>query len=61
MMVALQRQLETLRPALLRFAILQLRNEALAEDMARDTLFAVLKSRNSSPGNRRCIPTSPAS
>jgi RNA polymerase sigma-70 factor (ECF subfamily) len=43
MMAALQRQLETLRPALLRFAILQLRNEALAEDMAQDTLLAVLK------------------
>ena len=45
MMVAIHRhrQLETLRPALLRFAILQLCNEALADDVARDALFAVLE------------------
>ncbi|MBI1890290.1 MAG: sigma-70 family RNA polymerase sigma factor [Burkholderiales bacterium] len=36
-------QLESLRPALLRFALLQLRNESLAEDVVQDTLIAVLE------------------
>jgi len=40
---ALHQQLEALRPALLRFAMLQLRNEALAEDAVQDTLIAVLE------------------
>jgi RNA polymerase sigma-70 factor, ECF subfamily len=39
----LARQLEVLRPALVRFAILQLRNETLAEDVVQDTLLAVLE------------------
>jgi RNA polymerase sigma-70 factor (ECF subfamily) len=39
----LHQQLEALRPALLRFAILQLRNEALAEDVVQDALIAVLE------------------
>jgi RNA polymerase sigma-70 factor, ECF subfamily len=39
----LHRQLETLRPALLRFAVLQLRNEALAEDVVQEALIAVLE------------------
>lgn len=36
-------QLEGLRPGLVRFAILQLRNETLAEDVVQDTLLAVLE------------------
>ena len=43
MTVSLHRQLEALRPALLRFAILQLRNETLAEDAVQDALIAVLE------------------
>ncbi|MEC5215168.1 RNA polymerase sigma-70 factor (ECF subfamily) [Actimicrobium sp. GrIS 1.19] len=39
----MHRQLEALRPALLRFAILQLRNETLAEDVVQDALIAVLE------------------
>lgn len=39
----LHQQLEALRPALLRFAILQLRNEALAEDVVQEALMAVLE------------------
>lgn len=42
-MPALPRELETLRPALLRFANLQLRNDALAEDAVQDALIAVLE------------------
>jgi RNA polymerase sigma-70 factor (ECF subfamily) len=40
---SLHSQLEALRPALLRFALLQLRNEALAEDVVQDALIAVLE------------------
>ena len=36
-------QLEAMRPALLRFALLQLRNETLAEDVVQDALIAVLE------------------
>lgn len=43
MTVSLHQQLEALRPALLRFAMLQLRNEALAEDVVQDALIAVLE------------------
>ncbi|MES2258836.1 MAG: sigma-70 family RNA polymerase sigma factor [Pseudomonadota bacterium] len=39
----LHRQLEAMRPQLVRFAQLQLRNEALAEDAVQDTLIAVLE------------------
>jgi RNA polymerase sigma-70 factor (ECF subfamily) len=39
----LHQQLESLRPALLRFAMLQLRNEAQAEDVVQDALVAVLE------------------
>ena len=39
----LHRQLEALRPALLRFAMLQLRNDSQAEDVVQDTLIAVLE------------------
>jgi RNA polymerase sigma-70 factor (ECF subfamily) len=42
-MPSLPRELETLRPALLRFANLQLRNDALAEDVVQDALIAVLE------------------
>jgi RNA polymerase sigma-70 factor (ECF subfamily) len=40
---SLDRDLEALRPYLLRFAVLQLRNEPLAEDVVQDTLIAVLE------------------
>ncbi|WP_041741351.1 sigma-70 family RNA polymerase sigma factor [Collimonas fungivorans] len=36
-------QLETLRPQLIRFAALQLRNDALAEDAVSETILAVLE------------------
>jgi RNA polymerase sigma-70 factor (ECF subfamily) len=39
----LHAQLDTLRPALFRFAMLQLRDEATAEDVVQDTLIAVLE------------------
>ena len=39
----LHRELDALRPALVRFAVLQLRNEALAEDVVQDALIAVLE------------------
>jgi RNA polymerase sigma-70 factor (ECF subfamily) len=43
MTVELHSQLEQMRPALLRFASLQLRNDAQAEDVVQDTLIAVLE------------------
>src|SRR5471032_1053002 len=39
----LHRQLETMRPLLVRFAQLQIRNQALAEDAVQDALIAVLE------------------
>jgi RNA polymerase sigma-70 factor (ECF subfamily) len=39
----LHQQLEAMRPALIRFAQLQLRNDALAEDAVQDALIAVLE------------------
>jgi RNA polymerase sigma-70 factor (ECF subfamily) len=36
-------QLDALRPGLFRFAMLQLRNEAIAEDVVQDTLIAILE------------------
>ena len=39
----LHRQLEAMRPLLVRFALLQLRNQALAEDAVQDALLAVLE------------------
>ncbi len=39
----LHQQLEAMRPLLIRFAQLQLRNEALAEDAVQDALIAVLE------------------
>lgn len=41
--LTLHRQLEALRPLLVKFAYLQLRNEALAEDAVQDALIAVLE------------------
>lgn len=43
MTASLYRDLEALRPALVRFAVLQLRNASLAEDVVQDTLIAVLE------------------
>jgi RNA polymerase sigma-70 factor (ECF subfamily) len=43
MTTSFHQQLESLRPALLRFAMLQLRNEAQAEDVVQDALIAVLE------------------
>jgi len=43
MSTSIDRELEEIRPALIRFAILQLRNESLAEDVVQDTLIAVLE------------------
>ncbi len=40
---SLHRQLEAMRPQLVRFAQLQLRNDALAEDAVQDALIAVLE------------------
>lgn len=50
MTATLHSKLEGLRPALLRFAALQLRNEALAEDVVQDTLIAVLEKPDSFAG-----------
>lgn len=47
---SLHRQLELMRPALLRFAVLQLRNETLAEDVVQDALIAVLEKPDSFSG-----------
>jgi RNA polymerase sigma-70 factor (ECF subfamily) len=41
--LTLHSQLEAMRPQLVRFAQLQLRNEALAEDAVQDALIAVLE------------------
>lgn len=43
MSATLHNELNALRPALLRFATLQLRNDAVAEDVVQDTLIAVLE------------------
>lgn len=41
--LTLHAQLEAMRPQLVRFALLQLRNDALAEDAVQDALIAVLE------------------
>ncbi|MFT5643444.1 MAG: RNA polymerase sigma-70 factor (ECF subfamily) [Janthinobacterium sp.] len=46
----LYRQLEAMRPLLVRFAQLQLRNQALAEDAVQDALLAVLEKPDSYQG-----------
>lgn len=43
MTTTLHRELEALRPALLRFAILQLRDSTLADDVVQEALIAVLE------------------
>lgn len=43
MTASIHRDLESLRPALMRFASLQLRNDSVAEDVVQDTLIAVLE------------------
>jgi RNA polymerase sigma-70 factor (ECF subfamily) len=43
MIAALHRQIETLRPVLLRFAVLQLRDETLAEDVVQEALIVLLE------------------
>lgn len=43
MTASLLQDLESLRPALVRFATLQLRNDSLAEDVVQDALIAVLE------------------
>ena len=47
----LRRALESLRPDLLRFARLQLRNDAWAEDAVQETLVAVLQKPETFAGH----------
>ncbi|CDG85832.1 sigma-70 family RNA polymerase sigma factor [Janthinobacterium agaricidamnosum] len=47
---SLHRQLEEMRPLLVRFALLQLRNQSLAEDAVQDALIAVLEKPDSFQG-----------
>jgi len=47
----LNEQLETMRPALLRFALLQLRNPELAEDSVQDALLAILEKPDQFAGS----------
>ena len=44
-------QLEAMRPALLRFALLQLRNPELAEDAVQDALLAILEKPDQFAGS----------
>lgn len=46
----LHRQLDEMRPALLRFALLQLRNPTHAEDVVQETLLAVLEKPDNFSG-----------
>lgn len=46
----LHHQLEAMRPVLLRFAMLQLRNESSADDAVQETLLAVLEKPDSFAG-----------
>ena len=46
----LHQELEAIRPALLRFALLQLRNESQAEDAVQEALLAVLEKPDSYAG-----------
>jgi RNA polymerase sigma-70 factor (ECF subfamily) len=52
----LHRQLEQMRPQLVRFAQLQIRNQALAEDAVQDALIAVLEKPERFTGRPRCAP-----
>ena len=46
----LQQALQKLRPTLLRFAMLQLRDEAAAEDVVQETLLAALEGKSAFSG-----------
>jgi len=46
----LQQSLQQMRPTLLRFAMLQLRNEAVAEDVVQETLLAALEGKSEFSG-----------
>lgn len=46
----LQQSLQKLRPTLLRFAMLQLRDEAAAEDVVQETLLAALEGKSTFSG-----------
>ncbi|HEU4375209.1 MAG TPA: sigma-70 family RNA polymerase sigma factor [Telluria sp.] len=48
--LTLHAQLDAMRPQLVRFALLQLRNQALAEDAVQDALIAVLEKPDSFRG-----------
>ncbi len=45
-----QQSLQRIRPTLLRFAMLQLRNEAAAEDVVQETLLAALEGKSAFSG-----------
>jgi len=47
---SLAQELEKIRPTLLRFALLQLRNEAVAEDVVQETLLAALEGKSAFSG-----------
>ncbi|MEO8410366.1 MAG: sigma-70 family RNA polymerase sigma factor [Propionivibrio sp.] len=47
---ALAQDLEKIRPTLLRFAMLQLRNQALAEDVVQETMLAALEGKSEFSG-----------
>jgi len=49
-LIDLHQQLESMRPALLRFAFLQLRNETAAEDAVQEALLAVLEKPDNFAG-----------
>ncbi len=49
-MTDLHQQIDAMRPALLRFALLQLRNSAHAEDVVQETILAVLEKPDSFAG-----------
>ncbi|RJG03141.1 sigma-70 family RNA polymerase sigma factor [Noviherbaspirillum sedimenti] len=50
MLTPITEQLESLRPVLLRFARLQLRNDAMADDVVQEALMAVLEKPDSYAG-----------
>jgi len=50
------RLLAALRPGLLRFALIQLRDQAQAEDIVQETLIKAQKSENRTSGSRKIRP-----
>ena len=48
--IALEKELQEIRPTLVRFAMLQLRNEAVAEDVVQETLLAALEGKSAFSG-----------